>query len=185
MGKLTAFNFLTLNGFYKGPGGDLSWHRHGGPEEGHAEDALSKKQNSLLFGRTTYQMMSSYWPTSMAAEQSPIVAKGMNEADKFVCSNTLKKADWNNTRILSGDIVAEVKKLKAEREDDLTILGSGSLVTLFAEHGLIDAYQFMLDPVAIGEGTPVFKGLGNKLDLKLINVKQFKSGVLVLDYEPM
>jgi dihydrofolate reductase len=184
MGKLTVFNFLTLNGFYKGPGGDLSWHRHAGEENEHAENAVSTRPAILLFGRVTYEMMKSYWPTPMALEQNPVVAKGMNAAEKIVFSNTLKKTDWNNSRIVSGDIVEAVKKLK-QGDNDLTILGSGSIVTLFANEGLIDAYQIMLDPVVLGDGTPIFKGLDHKLDLKLVKHKAFKTGVLVLDYEPM
>lgn len=68
---------------------------------------------------------------------------------------------------------------------DMTILGSGSIVSLFAEHGLIDEYQFMIDPIAIGDGTPIFKGISHQLDLKLTDTKIFKSGAVLLSYQPL
>jgi dihydrofolate reductase len=138
----------------------------------------------LLFGRVTYQMMVSYWTTPMAQKDSPIVADGMNKAEKIVFSRTLKTADWNNTRVMNGNIAEEIKKLKQTPGKDMTILGSGSIVTLFAEHNLIDEYMIMIDPVAIGEGVPIFKGIKHPLNLKLTSTKTFKSGVVLLCYEP-
>lgn len=184
MRKLTAFNFLTLNGFYKGSGNDISWHKHGGEESEYSSDSL-KSNNILLFGRVTYELMASYWPTPFAIENDPANAKGMNDAEKIVFSNTMKKADWNNTRIISGNIVEEMKKLKQTPGKDLTILGSGSIISQFANEGLIDGYEIMIDPVALGEGTPIFKGIKEQLDLKLTDSRFFKSGVVLLSYEPL
>lgn len=90
MRKLTAYNFLTLNGFYKGPGNDTSWHKHGSEENEYASQSL-KSENILLFGRVTYELMASYWPTPFAIENDPNVAAGMNNAQKIVFSTTLKK----------------------------------------------------------------------------------------------
>jgi len=120
MRKLSTFNFITLNGFYKGPGGDIGWHKH--DEEGAAYSLEGLKFESiLLFGRVTYEMMASYWPTPMALQNMPDVAKGMNNAEKIVFSKTLKKAEWNNTKVVKGDIVEEVRKLKATAGKDLTL----------------------------------------------------------------
>ncbi|MNZ97754.1 hypothetical protein D3C78_1170090 [compost metagenome] len=184
MRKLTAFNFLTLNGFYKGPGNDISWHKHGGEESEYSSDSL-KSDNILLFGRITYELMASYWPTPFAIENDPANAKGMNDAEKIVFSNTLKKADWSNTKVIGGNIVEEMKKLKQTPGKDLTILGSGSIISQFTNEGLIDGYEIMIDPVALGEGTPIFKGVKEQLDLKLTGSRVFKSGVVLLSYEPM
>ena len=106
MRKLTMYNFITLNGFYKGLNEDISWHRHGGEEEGFSVDSL-QQDNILLFGRVTYQMMASFWPTPMAMESMPDVATGMNNAEKIVFSNSLDNAEWQNTTIINGDIVEE------------------------------------------------------------------------------
>jgi dihydrofolate reductase len=184
MAKITAFNFITLDGYFEGPKkGDISWHRHGGEEGQYSEESL-QHDAILLFGRVTYEMMKSYWPTPMAMENDPVVAQGMNESEKIVFSKKLKKADWNNTRVVSSNIVKQMKKLKLAKGKDMAILGSGSIVKLFAENNLIDEYQFMVDPVAIGKGTPVFKNIKSKLDLKLTDTKVFKSGVVLLCYKP-
>ena len=184
MRKLIVFNFVTLNGYFKGPNEDISWHRHGAEENEFAAGNL-KSGATLLFGRVTYKMMASYWPTPMAMENDPTVAEGMNNADKIVFSRTLKNAGWNNTRILKENIFAEIKKLKAMPAKDMVILGSGSIATQFAEQGLIDEYQIMIDPVVIEEGTPIFKNIKHKPDLKLTDTKTFKSGVVLLSYEPV
>ncbi|MDB5198824.1 MAG: dihydrofolate reductase [Chitinophagaceae bacterium] len=181
MGKLSVFNFVTLNGFYKGPGGDISWHKHD-EEGGKMSEENLKSNNILLFGRVTYEMMANFWPSPMAHETFPDVAEGMNNAEKIVFSKTLQKADWKNTRVVKNNIVEEIRKLKQQGKD-ITILGSGSIVSLFAEHGLIDDYQFMLDPVAIADGTPIFKGINHQLNLKLIDTKIFKSGSILLSYQ--
>ena len=136
MGKLTAYNFTTLNGYFKGPGDDISWHRHGEEENKFAAANLSSG-STLLFGRVTYEMMAGYWPTAMALEHDPAVAKGMNSAEKIVFSRTLKKAAWNNTKLVKANITEEVKKLKQIPGKDMTILGSGSIINQFAEHGHI------------------------------------------------
>lgn len=183
MRKLTAYNFITLNGYYKGPGGDISWHQHGGEEEQFSVNSL-EAHNVLVFGRVTYEMMASFWPTEDAMNMMPEVAKGMNDAEKIVFSNTLQKADWQNTRVIGGDIVAAMKKLKAEPGNDMTILGSGSIISQLADAGLIDGYQFMIDPIAIAGGTPIFSGIQHSLQLELINTRSFKSGVVLLEYQP-
>ncbi len=184
MGKLIAYNFTTLNGYFKGPDDDISWHRHDEEENGFAADNLEAKA-TLLFGRVTYEMMAGFWPTPMAIESMPEVAKGMNESEKIVFSTTLESTGWENTTLIKTDLVEAVRKLKAIPGKVMTILGSGSIIAQLAEARLIDEYQFMIDPVAIGEGTPSFQGLTSKLDLKLIDHRIFKSGVVLLTYEPV
>ncbi|MBN8853786.1 MAG: dihydrofolate reductase [Sphingobacteriales bacterium 50-39] len=184
MRKLVVFNFLTLNGYFEGPGGDTSWHRHGEEEGKFASESMGQG-GILLFGRTTYELMVSYWPTPMAMQQAPEVAKGMNKAEKIVFSRTLKTADWENTRIINGDLAKEVRRLKETPGKDMCLLGSGSILTQLADAGLIDEYQFMIDPVALGSGTPAFKGLKKKLDLRLVSTRKFSSGVVLLNYQPL
>ena len=184
MGKLIAYNFTTLNGLYKGPDNDISWHRHGAEEGAFASNNLEARA-TLLFGRVTYEMMASWWPSPMAMESMPEVAQGMNESKKIVFSTTLDSVDWENTTLINGNLVEEVRKLKAIPGKVMTILGSGSIIGQLADAGLIDEYQFMIDPVALGDGTPSFKGLTYKLDLKLTDVRKFDSGVVLLSYVPL
>ncbi|WP_276374564.1 dihydrofolate reductase family protein [Chryseolinea sp. H1M3-3] len=184
MRKLTVFNFMTLNGYFKGANEDITWHRHGQEESEYAAEG-AKSESIILFGRKTYEMMASYWPTPMAMQNAPGVAKGMNKSEKIVFSTTLKKTDWQNTRLIKTDIIGEVKKLKKTSGKDMVVLGSGSIVTQFAQAGIIDNYQFMIDPVALDDGATIFKGITTKLDLKLTDTKIFKSGVVLLCYRPL
>jgi dihydrofolate reductase len=163
--------------------GSTEWHQHGKEEEGLSKDGLSA-DNILLFGRVTYEMMAGFWPTPMASEQMPEVAAGMNNADKIVFSSTLKQTDWQNTSIMNGDIVQDIRKLKKTNGKDMTILGSGTIVTQFAQAGLIDDYQIMIDPVALGKGTSIFNGMVQPLHFKLTEAKTFKSGTVLLNYKP-
>jgi len=184
MRKVGVFNFITLNGYFKGPKGDISWHKHGAEENEYAVEML-KAGSTLLFGRVTYEMMASYWPTPIAIKNDPIMAGGMNNADKIVFSRTLKKVEWNNTRLVTDNIAEEIQKMKRMPGKDMTLLGSGTIVNQFAEQGLIDEYQIMVDPVVIGDGTPIFKDIKHKLDLKLTATRTFKSGVVLLCYQPV
>ena len=92
MRKLTVFNFVTLNGYFEGPKGDISWHKHGADENEYAIEKLGTG-NMLLFGRVTYEMMAGYWPTPDAIKNDPVVAERMNSAEKIVFSRTLKMQD--------------------------------------------------------------------------------------------
>jgi dihydrofolate reductase len=184
MRRLVIFNFTTLNGYFEGPGGDISWHKAGEEESKFASESVGQG-GILLFGRITFEHMASYWPTSQALQQAPDVAKGMNDAEKIVFSRTLKKTDWQNTRVINEDATAAVKQLKQMPGKDMCVLGSGSIITQLADAGLIDQYQFMVDPVALGDGTPTFKGLSRKLDLRLVATRAFKSGIVLLTYQPM
>ncbi len=183
MRKLSVFDFTSLDGYYKGVNEDLSWNRLG-PEETEFSAGNVRSGNTLLFGRVTYEMMESFWTTPDAMKILPEIARGMNSADKIVFSKSLKKADWNNTIVVNGDLVDEVRKLKQLPGKDMTILGSGNIVSQLADAGLIDEYQIMIYAVAIGEGTPIFKGIKNNLSLKLVSSRVFNSGTVLLCYQP-
>jgi dihydrofolate reductase len=181
--KVSIFNFTTLNGFFAAPDGDTGWHVHGGEEAKYSEEALASG-NLLLFGRVTYDMMRAFWPTPQAAQAFPRVAKGMNGAEKLVFSRTLKTADWVNTRVVNADPADEVRRLKDTSSKDMTVLGSGTIVTQLAAHRLVDEYQIMLDPVALGAGRTIFEGLSQGLELRLKTSRVFQSGAVLLTYEP-
>jgi dihydrofolate reductase len=184
MRKLSVFNFITLNGYFEGLNSDIGWHRHGAEENEFSIEAL-KSGNILLFGRKTYEVMANYWSTPEAVKNLPAVAEGMNKSEKIVFSRTLKEVKWNNSRLMKENITEEIMKMKQTPGKDLAVLGSGSILTQFAEKGLIDEYQFMVDPVVLGGGTTLFNGIGHKLDLKLASARTFKSGVVLLCYQPL
>jgi dihydrofolate reductase len=182
-GKLSTFNFISLNGFTEGPGkGDISWHRHGSQENDYAASRLALGA-TLLFGRITYQMMASYWPTLVALDSDPVVAKGMNEAKKVVFSTTLDEPGWQNVRLVKGDAVRAVTEMK-QAGTNMTILGSGTLVTALAAARLIDEFALLVDPIALGGGTPLFDGMKETLALELLEARPFPSGAVLLRYGP-
>ncbi|MFS4458216.1 dihydrofolate reductase family protein [Bdellovibrio sp. HCB2-146] len=180
MGIVSMFNYVTLDGFFAGLNGDISWHNFSKDENEVAEDGL-QSQNILLFGRVTYDLMASYWPTPEAQKNDPTIAAGMNKAEKIVFSKTLKKAEWNNTRVISGDIGEEVRKLKNAGKN-MTILGSGTIVTQLSELGLIDEYAFMVNPVVLGAGRTLFEGIKKSPQFKIKSSKILSSGNVMLSY---
>ncbi len=153
MRKLTVFNLVSLDGYIAGEKGDISWH-HVDDEFQELAIRASNSGNTLLFGRVTYELMAGFWPTEEAIKRDPIVAAGMNRSEKIVFSKTLKKADWSNTRLVKDDMLAEVRKLKQQAGKDLTVLGSGSVVSQLAQEGLIDEYNILVNPVALAREKP-------------------------------
>ena len=184
MRKVLVFNLVTLDGYFAGQDGDISWHNVDEEFQELAEQA-SNSGNTLIFGRTTYQLMVSYWPTAEAIKDDPIVAGGMNEAEKIVFSQTLDKVDWNNTRLVKDDMLSEIRRLKQQSGKDLTVLGSGSIVSQLAQAGLIDEYQILLNPVVLGKGKTMFEGVKTRLSLRLIKTRVFGNGNVLLCYEPV
>jgi dihydrofolate reductase len=186
MRKLIVFNNVTLDGYFAGVGGDFSWAHSANKDE--EFDAFVADNASgggeLLFGRITYELMASYWPTPMAIENDPIVAEGMNSMPKVVFSRTLEKVSWNNTKLVKGDIASAIRNMKEEPGMGMAILGSGSIVSQLASSGLIDEYQVVLNPVVLGEGRTMFDGIKEKLNLKLTKTQTFSSGKVFLCYEP-
>lgn len=185
MRKVFLFNMTTLDGFFEGPDRDINWHN---ADEEFNEFAIEQLNEigTLLFGRVTYQVMASYWPTESAINDDPEVAGRMNSLPKIVFSRTLDKAEWNNTKLVKGAerVVAEVSKLKEQPGKDIAIFGSSDLAVTLAESGLIDEYRIIVNPVFLGGGTPLLKGIKEKLNLKLLNARVFKSGNVLLYYAP-
>lgn len=138
----------------------------------------------LVFGRTTYDLMASFWPTPQALQMMPVVAERMNNLQKIVFSRKMAEAAWNNTKLIKGDIVAAMRKLKQEPGEDMAIMGSGTIVAQFAAAGLIDEYQLVVHPIALGGGRTLFDGLKEKLELKLTKTRAFKNGNVLLCYGP-
>jgi len=128
--------------------------------------------------------MAKYWPTPAAATDDPIVADKMNRLPKIVFSRTLSSVDWQNTRLVKGNMAEEISKLKQQPGKDLIIFGSANLAATFIQHGLLDEFRIMVNPVVLGNGKPLFKGIKIKLNLKLLKTKTFGSGNVLLYYQP-
>src|SRR5437868_2364897 len=130
MSRLVVFDNVSLDGYFVDAHGDMTWaHNEDAEWSAFAAENASGRGGVLLFGRVTYEMMAAWWPTAAARKAMPTVAEGMNAMAKVVFSRTLAKASvtWANTRLVSRDLVGEVKKLKAARNKGLVVLGSGTL----------------------------------------------------------
>jgi dihydrofolate reductase len=184
MRKLLVFNSVTLDGYFSGPNGDLSWAHKQDPEWNEFVGNNASGQAVLLLGRVTYDMMVRYWPTPAAMKGAPHVAQGINQQQKIVFSRSLDHPTWNNTTVVKGDVPGTVRKLKAESGPDLVILGSGSIVAQLTEARLIDEYQMALTPVVLGRGRTMFEGLKQRVDLRRTGSRTFTNGNVLLSYAP-
>jgi len=140
---------------------------------------------AVLFGRVTYQLFESYWPHAQddpAATPSELAyARKINAIPKVVFSRTLRQADWNNTRLVKGDLVQEVTKLKQETGKDLSV-GGLRLIQALTQAALIDEYWLLVQPLLVGKGRPYWDGLEGQINLQLLGTQTFRSGVVVLHY---
>ena len=175
------WNVVSLDGFFEGPTKwDLAFHEYVWGDE---LQALSLEQlhgaDAILYGRVTYEGMAAYW--SKAKGQT---ADLMNAIPKVVFSRTLQKAEWNNTTLVQGDLVAEVKRLKSASGRNLYAFGSADLSATLIEHDLFDEYRLCVAPVLLRAGTPLFKPGSEPKPLSLIESRPLSTGGVILRYEP-
>lgn len=185
MRQLTVFNHVTLDGYFTDAGGDMSWAHSQDAEWAEFTEKNAASGGILLFGRVTYDLMASYWPTPNAKEQFPTLAERMNLLPKVVFSRTMDKASWSNTSLVKDDMPGAVRKMKKEAEQDMVIFGSGSVVSQLAQEGLIDIYQIVVNPIVVGKGRTMFEGLKKKMPLKLTESRIFANGNAFLTYVPL
>ena len=187
MRKLKVFNHVSLDGYIADAQSDMSWaYADSDDAEWNAwSEENASGGGTLVFGRVTYDLMVSYWPTPEAMQAAPVFAERMNSLPKVVFSRTLEAPSWNNTKLVTGDIVAEVAKMKQEPSDDMdmVIMGSGSIVAQLTEAGLIDEYQVVVNPIVLGRGKTMFEGVTHKVGLKLTDERAFKNGKVVLSFQ--
>ena len=181
MSKLILFNLISLDGFFAGPDGDIDWHNVDEEFNDFAIEQLGTA-GGLIFGRITYQMMASYWPTPEAMASDPAVAGRMNDLPKIVFSKTLEGVDWRNTRLVKGDAVAEARRLKEQPGPELFIFGSADLAATFTRAGLIDEFRVLINPVVLGKGQPLFTDVDGPVALRLLNARIFRNGNVLLYY---
>jgi dihydrofolate reductase len=183
MRKLILQMMISVDGYFEGPNHELDWHN---VDDEFNELAISflDTVDTLLFGRETYELMAGYWPTEHATTDDPIVAAKMNSLRKVVVSRTLKSVAWNNSALVKGNVVDEVRKLKQLPGKNVAIFGSSDLAAALTEQQLIDEYRIMVNPVILGAGKSLFDGLGRRQQLKLVESKVFRSGNVLLRYQP-
>jgi dihydrofolate reductase len=176
---------ISFDGYVAVPSGNgLSPVMEGGelppedPELKKTKLAWISDAGSHLMGRTTYEEMAGYWPTSTSEYAAP-----MNEIPKVVFSRSLERADWPESRIARGDLAEEIANLKRESDKDLIAWGGASFAQSLAREGLVDEYRLTTHPVAVGAGEPLFKDIPAPVRLKLTDSKMFGSAAVHV-YEP-
>ena len=186
MGTIVAAEYVSVDGVMQDPGG-VGEIEVGGWTNPYWNDELAKFQADLLFasdalllGRVTYEGFAAAWP-DMAHEEGPFADK-MNTMPKYVASRTLTDMEWN-AALIEGDVADEAARLKRDAGQNLLIYGSGSLVRLLLQRGLIDQLRLMVYPVVLGAGMPLFTQTGGKKELQLGGVMTTSAGVLVVDYK--
>jgi dihydrofolate reductase len=184
MRRLVVFNNVSLDGYFTDANGDMSWAHVEDPEWNAFAAENAKGGGVLIFGRITYGLMASFWPTPAALKQFPDVAKGMNNQPKVVFSRTMDKATWNNTKLVKSDLPGEIRKMKKEPGEGMVILGSGTIVSQLTQEGLIDEFQIIVTPIVLGKGRTLFEGVKNKVKLKQTKTRSFKNGNVFVCYEP-
>jgi dihydrofolate reductase len=183
MGKLLVFNNITLDGYFTDSKNDMSWaHKNADEEWNKFTSENASGGGVLLFGRKTYDLMVSFWPTKQAYEMMPEVAEAMNNFRKVVFSRTMEKATWNNTRLVKDNIVEEVRRMKSEPGKGMVLMGSGTIVSQLTQARLIDEYQFAVHPLVLGSGRTLFEGVKDPMPLKRINSRTFGNGNVLLTY---
>jgi dihydrofolate reductase len=185
MRKISVFNHVTVDGFFAGPNGEIDWFKviKKDDEWEKYTHGQAKSGSTLMFGHTTYEMMKGYWPTPDAIKNDPGMAEVVNNNPKIVISKTLESVEegpnWKNIRILHEIRPEEILKLK--EKEDITIMGSGTIVQRLANLGLIDEYSLVVVPVILGAGKPLFKDV-KKTNLQLVEARTFKNGIVLLNY---
>jgi dihydrofolate reductase len=189
MRKVTVFNHVSVDGYFVDGNGEMSWaHRKEAEQDPEWKEFVEGNAGlggTLLFGRVTYEMMASYWPTPQARQQEAAIAEGMNKLPKIVFSKKLDKVTWQNTKLVKSDPAGEVKKLKNEPGESLVLMGSGTIITQLARENLIDEYQLVVVPIVLAKGRTMFDGRDKKVDLMLTKTRAFRNGNVLQCYEPV
>jgi dihydrofolate reductase len=193
--RIVMFNQVSADGFFSDPEGGLDWVVSDPEVHARAVESMPDT-DTILFGRKTYQQFASFWPGALknldtagphgANKRDPAfaaMAHWLNDANKLVFSRSLKKATWNNSEISSNIDPKSLTELKRRPGKDLLIFGSGSIVSQLSELGLIDEYRFVVCPVLLGKGQPLLGEMPERVSLKLVEAKPFRSGNVMLTYK--
>lgn len=178
MAKIVANFFISLDGVVESPD---QWHfPYFNDEMGAAVGVGVQNAAAYLMGRKLYEEWSAYWPTT---DEDQDLAEIFNNARKYVVSNTLEKADWNNTTVISGDVAAKLRELKEQTDGDIQMSGSATTVRWLLANGLLDELNLLVHPIAVGHGQRLFEDTPTH-SLELVKSETFKTGVLNLTYVP-
>jgi dihydrofolate reductase len=185
MRKIISFMHISLDGFVAGPNGEMNWIK----VDDEIFDYVGKRigeSDTALYGRVTYEMMESYWPT---AGDEPDASKHdiehsawYKKAHKVVLSKTMKDADLTNTTIISDNLADRINEIKQQGDTEILLFGSPRATHSLIQQNLIDGYWLFVNPVVLGQGIPLFVDIKGEIKLKLLATQQFACGVTALNY---
>lgn len=181
------FNMISIDGFFAGEDGNIDWHVTDKDFDTFAVE-FNKNVDTVLFGRTTYQLFESYWPVALTAPETSdddrTIAKIIENAEKHVFSKSLESVTWNNS-VLHKELDPHfIKHLKEQEGGDIVIWGSGTICSQLTKENLIDEFVFMINPVLLGRGKSLFKELVENKTLDRTDVKLYSSGNILVTYKP-
>lgn len=176
----------SLDGFTAGPEGEMDWICVDNEMFDYAL-IRTNEADIALYGRVTYQLMDNYWPTAAdkpnATKHDIEHSTWYNSVAKVIASRTMKGNNPANTRIISDNLITEIRKLTKECGKEIIMFGSPTIAHLLMNENLIDDYWLFVNPVILGKGRPLFKDLNHAINLKLVTSKTLPSGVVCLHYK--
>jgi dihydrofolate reductase len=188
MRKLILSMQVSLDGFTEGENGDISWVQKEDPEQWPDLFEMLESVDLLLLGRVMFPDYRDYWKSTLsnnnASSNHKRYAQLAEKTTHVVFSKTMKETGWDNTRIIPGNVVEEVKKLKTQPGKDIQVVGGAKLAATVMNAGLVDEYRIIQNPVVICRGKSFFRQLTRSSKLQLQYVKPLRSGVVILRYNP-
>lgn len=190
MRKVISFMHLSLDGFVSGPNGELDWVKVDEEIFDHVGKRISEG-DTALYGRVTYQMMESYWPTAAdkpnASKHDIEHSKWYKNVHKVVLSKTMKGAGLTNTEVISDNLSLRINAIKQQAGKDILLFGSPTATHSLSQLNLIDGYWLFVNPIILGKGIPLFAEINpesdrDKIKLNLLTTRRFASGVTELSY---
>lgn len=193
--QITMFNRVSADGYFSGADGNLDWVV---PDQEVDKEGVAgiPETDTVLFGRRTYEMFEKFWPHVLEdsptapdphmpgrkSEELRAFATMLNEANKLVFSRTLKAATWKNSRLFHDFDPSAIEAMKSQPGKGMIIFGSGTIVSLLTQHGLIDEYHFVVSPILLGKGRTLLNDMPKSAKLKLVETKAYPSGNVRLRY---
>lgn len=185
MRNLIFFMHTSLDGFVAGPNGEMNWVKVD-EELFDFVGTMTDKADTALYGRVTYNMMQSYWPTageqSFATRHDKVHSTWYKKVSKVVLSRTISAEGLENTIVISNDLVTNINAIKKQEGKSILIFGSPAASQSLLNEGLIDEFWLFVNPIILGQGRPLFENITGKTKLKLVESKTFGSGVIALHY---
>jgi dihydrofolate reductase len=177
----------SVDGIIEDADHEIDWHFVDDDFEAYINDVLGSI-DGMIFGRAAHALLAEYWPTAGSnpdvSAQHREAARMMNALPKYVVSSGPYETSWENSHLITGDVQEEVRKIKEQPGKDLALFAGAGVAQSFHDLGLIDEYRIIVNPVILGDGTPLFTPGHTRRALTLLNARPFASGALVLTYRP-